>query len=85
MNFPSFRTITAIALAALLTACGAGQQDTQGAMHMASSMQSVPAVATAAEVTSAATGTAAFAPAPGGAPTGAAVAAAAGPNNPAPD
>ena len=78
MNFPHFRSFTAIALAALLSACGAGQQDTQASMQLASSMQSdlttPPAAMTSTD-----------AAAQAGASTGPAVAAAAGPNNPAPD
>lgn len=72
----SLRTIAAIALTTLLTACGAGQQETQTSMTLGSAVQSdlgVAATATAA-VSSAAVS------------TGPAVAAAAaGPNNPAPD
>lgn len=70
----SFRTIAAIALTALLSACGAGQQDTQAAMTLGSAVQSDAFVAP--------TGTVA---APAAASTGPAVAAASGPHNPVPD
>ncbi len=66
----SFRTIAALTLTTLLTACGAGQQDTQMPMSLGTAVQSDLNVAAAA------------APAVS---TGPAVAAAAGPNNPAPD
>jgi hypothetical protein len=69
----SFRTIAAIALTTLLTACGAGQQETQTSMTLGSAVQSDLTVA-AATTTAAAV-----------ASTGPAVAPAAGPNNPAPD
>ena len=69
-----FRTFAAIALTTLLTACGAGQQETQTSMTLGSAVQSDLTVAAA---TSAA--------APAAASTGPAVAAATGPNNPAPD
>lgn len=70
----SFRTIAAIALTTLLTACGAGQQETQMSMTLGSAVQSDVSVAAAATgATSAA------------AATGPAVAAATGPNNPTPD
>lgn len=69
----SFRTIAALALTTLLTACGAGQQESQMPMTLGTAVQSdltvVAAGAAAAPVAS----------------TGPAVAAAAGPNNPAPD
>ncbi|MCC2954644.1 hypothetical protein LK542_03325 [Massilia sp. IC2-477] len=71
----SFRTIAAIALTTLLTACGAGQQDSQSAMTLGSAVQSDVNVA-------AVTGVAA---APAAASTGPAVAAASGPHNPVPD
>lgn len=70
----SFRTIAAIALTALLTACGAGQQDTQAAMTLGSAVQS--------DIIAVPTGTAT---APAAASTGPAVAAASGPHNPVPD
>ncbi|MCC2975004.1 hypothetical protein [Massilia sp. IC2-476] len=69
----SFRTIAAIALTTLLTACGAGQQDTQSAMTLGSAVQSDVNVVTGA------------AAAPAAASTGPAVAAASGPHNPVPD
>lgn len=75
----SFRTIAAIALTTLLTACGAGQQETQTSMTLGSAVQSDLGVASGA---TAATPAAAAIPAVS---TGPAVAAAAGPNNPAPD
>ena len=72
----SFRTIAALALTTLLTACGAGQQDnSQVSMSLGMAVQSDLNVAAAAPG-------AVAAPA---APTGPAVAAASGPNNPAPD
>ncbi|VXB19926.1 hypothetical protein [Massilia sp. 9I] len=71
----SFRTIAAIALTTLLTACGAGQQDSQVAMSLGSAVQSDLNVAAVATSTVA----------PAAASTGPAVAAATGPNNPAPD
>ncbi len=48
MNFSSFRTVSVIALSALLTACGAGQQDTQifvqqAPMQLASTVHSTAA------------------------------------------
>jgi hypothetical protein len=72
----SYRTFAAIALTTLLTACGAGQQDTQTSMTLGSAVQSDLSVAAA---------TTAAAPAATTASTGPAVAAATGPNNPAPD
>jgi hypothetical protein len=72
----SFRTFAAIALTTLLTACGAGQQETQSPMTLGTAVQSDLSVAAAA---------------PGAAPaattvsTGPAVAAAAGVNHPTPD
>jgi hypothetical protein len=71
----SFRTIAAIALTTLLTACGAGQQETQTSMTLGSAVQSDLTVAAATTT----------APAAAVASTGPAVAPAAGPNNPAPD
>ena len=38
MKFFSFRTVSALALTALLSACGAGQQDTQASAQTASVM-----------------------------------------------
>ena len=70
----SFRTIAAIALTTLLTACGAGQQETQTSMTLGSAVQSDLGVAAGAA-----------AAAPAAVSTGPAVAAAAGPNNPTPD
>lgn len=70
MKYTSFRSFAAIALTTLLTACGAGQQDTQMPMQLASAVQSDAAITAAI-------------PAP--ASTGPAVAPAAGPNNPTPD
>ncbi|NNG23788.1 hypothetical protein [Telluria aromaticivorans] len=72
MNFSSFRTVSIIALSALLTACGAGQQDTQvsvqqGPMQLASTVSSTSA-----------------APAAAGNSAGMAIAAAV-PNSPVPD
>lgn len=72
----SFRTIAAIALTTLLGACGAGQQETQMPMTLGSAVQSDLNVATSAAATAAA---------PAAVPTGPAVAAASGPNNPIPD
>lgn len=71
----SLRTIAAIALTTLLTACGAGQQETQASMTLGSAVQSDLGVAAdvAAPVA---------VPAPA---TGPAVAAATGPQHPAPD
>lgn len=74
----SFRTFAAIALSTLLTACGAGQQETQMPMTLGSAVQSDLGVAASATAT-------ATAPATPAASTGPAVAAAAGPNNPTPD
>lgn len=71
----SFRTIAALALTTLLTACGAGQQESQMPMTLGTAVQSDLNVAAAGAG-------AAAAPV---ASTGPAVAAAAGPNNPAPD
>ncbi|MGI4842763.1 MAG: hypothetical protein ACRYF7_05565 [Janthinobacterium lividum] len=68
----SFRTFSAIALTALLTACGAGQQETQTPMTLGSAVQSNLSVAAAAAPSAAVS-------------TGPAVAAATGPNNPTPD
>ncbi|BDT58227.1 hypothetical protein MasN3_17210 [Massilia varians] len=70
----SFRTFSAIALTALLTACGAGQQETQTPMTLGAAVQSDLGVATAATV-----------PQSTAVSTGPAVAAATGPNNPVPD
>lgn len=67
----SFRTIAAIALTTLLTACGAGQQETQMSMTLGSAVQSDLGVAAGAT--------------PAAPSTGPAVAAATGPNNPTPD
>lgn len=77
MNFSSLRTLTAIALAALLTACGAGQQETQSMSKTAASVQSdvIPAMA------STSTAAAAVSTSTGNAPALAAT----GPNMPAPD
>lgn len=75
----SFRTIAAIALTTLLTACGAGQPETQAAMTLGYAVQSDLSVATA---TATAAGAAA---APAAVSTGPAVAAATGPHNPTPD
>lgn len=69
----SFRPLAAIALTALLTACGAGQQETPMSMTLGSAVQSDLGTA------------AATAAVPDAAATGPAVAAAAGPNNPTPD
>lgn len=71
----SFRTIAAIALTTLLTACGAGQQESQTSMTLGSAVQS--------DLGAAANTSAAAAPA--AVSTGPAVAAATGPNNPTPD
>jgi hypothetical protein len=71
----SFRTIAAIALTTLLTACGAGQQENQTSMTLGSAVQS--------DLGAAANTTTATAPA--AVSTGPAVAAASGPNNPSPD
>ncbi len=71
----SFRTIAAIALTTLLTACGAGQQEAQTPMTLGSAVQSDLGVA----------GAGAAAASAGAASTGPAVAAATGPNNPTPD
>ena len=68
----SLRTVSIIALSALLTACGAGQQDTQTSMQFAP-MQ----LASTVQNNTAATGTSS-----GG---GGMVASAASPNSPAPD
>jgi hypothetical protein len=77
MNFSSLRTLTAIALTALLTACGAGQPETQVMSKTAASVHSdvIPAMGP----TSSAATTAAVAPASTGS------IAATGPNMPAPD
>ncbi|MFC0250867.1 hypothetical protein [Massilia consociata] len=72
MKFSSFRSITVIALTALLTACGAGQQDSMAPMQLAS-VHSDVIPAPAATVVSA--------PAAATVPAVAAV----GPNMPAPD
>jgi hypothetical protein len=72
----SFRTFAAIALTTLLTACGAGQQDTQMPKTLGSAVQSDLSVAAGAPAAAVAAPAAA---------TGPAVAAAAGPNNPVPD
>ncbi|CAN7501822.1 hypothetical protein [Massilia sp. LjRoot122] len=72
----SFRTIAALALTTLLTACGAGQQESHMPMTLGTAVQS--------DLNVAAAGGAATPAAPV-ASTGPAVAAAAGPNNPAPD
>ena len=82
----SFRTFAAIALTTLLTACGAGQQDTQMnpqmSMTLGAAVQSdLGVAATGASAAGAATASTA----PSAVSTGPAVAAAAGPNNPAPD
>lgn len=75
----SFRTIAAIALTTLLTACGAGQQETQTSMTLGSAVQSDLGVATGVTAASSpSTATPAVS-------TGPAVAAATGPNNPTPD
>lgn len=71
MNFSSFRTVSIVALSAFLTACGAGQQDTQifvqqGPVQSASTVHSTVA-----------------APAAAGNATGLVIAA--GPNSPVPD
>lgn len=68
----SFRTIAAIALTTFLTACGAGQQETQMPKTLGSAVQSDLGVAGAIG-------------APAAPSTGPAVAAASGPNNPTPD
>jgi len=68
----SYRTFAAIALTTLLTACGAGQQETQTSMTLGSAVQSDLTVAASAATVPAAS-------------TGPAVAPAAGPNNPTPD
>lgn len=71
MNFSSFRTLTAIAISALLTACGAGQQETAAPTQLASTVISAPAdtpVSAAPAATAAASAVAAV-----------------GPNMPAPD
>ena len=73
----SFRTIAAIALTTLLTACGAGNQETQQPMTLGAAVQS--------DLGAAAGATATPADAAAAASTGPAVAAAAGPNNPTPD
>ncbi|WP_292038022.1 hypothetical protein [Massilia sp. UBA6681] len=71
----SFHTFAAIALTTLLTACGAGQHETQAPMTLGSAVQSdLGVAATATAVASSAAVS-----------TGPAVAAAAGPNNPTPD
>ena len=75
MNTIRFRSFAAIALTTLLTACGAGQQDTQAPMQLASAVQSYVRSASVA----------AAAPATTPASTGPAVAPATGPNNPTPD
>lgn len=74
MNSFSFRTVSIIALSALLTACGAGQQDTQTAiqyapMQLAATVQS-PAAASASGTSAGSAGM---------------VATATGPNSPTPD
>lgn len=73
----SFRTIAALALTTLLTACGAGQQESQMPMTLGTAVQS--------DLNVAAVGASAAATPAQIAATGPAVAAAAGPNNPAPD
>lgn len=73
----SFRTFATIALTTLLTACGAGQQETQTSMTLGSAVQSDLSVAAAT--------TSAAAQAAAAAATGPAVAAAAGSNHPTPD
>lgn len=69
----SFRSIAAIALTTLLTACGAGNQEPQMSMTLGSAVQSDLGAAAAAGTSTAA------------AATGPAFAAAAGPHNPVPD
>ncbi|MFN3789980.1 hypothetical protein [Massilia sp.] len=71
----SFRTFAAISLTTLLTACGAGQQESQMPKTLGSAIQSDLGVAASAGA----------AAAPAAPSTGPAVAAAAGPNNPVPD
>jgi hypothetical protein len=73
MKTISFRSLAAIALTTLLTACGAGQQDAQSPMQLASAVQSDLGV------------TASVAATPVAASTGPAVAPATGPNHPTPD
>jgi hypothetical protein len=78
MNFSSLRTLTAIALTALLTACGAGQPETPSMSKTAASVQSdvIPAMGP--------TSTAAAANVSASAGTAPAIAAT-GPNMPTPD
>jgi hypothetical protein len=78
----SLRTIAAIALTTLLTACGAGQQDAQMPMTLGSAVQSDLGVAAAPTGAAAPSAAAAAAAAVS---IGPAVAAAAGPHNPTPD
>ncbi|MEW6759666.1 MAG: hypothetical protein AB1437_02485 [Pseudomonadota bacterium] len=69
MNFSSLRTVTAIALTALLTACGAGQQEADMPTQLASTVISAPATTPVSAVPA----------------TSAPAVAATGPNMPAPD
>lgn len=73
----SYRTFAAVALTTFLTACGAGQPETQAAMTLGSAVQSDLGVAATTSTVAAA--------APVAASTGPAVAAAAGPHHPIPD
>lgn len=73
----SFRPIAAIALTALLTACGAGNQEPQMPMTLGSAVQSDLHVAAAPGASTSAAAAAAA--------TGPAFAAASGPHNPVPD
>ena len=80
MTTSSFRILTVLALTAILTACGAGQQDTLAPNLSASTVESaaLPAAGSAGSAVAAiAAGAASAAPAT--------VFAAAGPNMPAPD
>ena len=69
MKYTSLRTVTAIALTALLTACGAGQQEAAMPTQLASTVISAPANTPISAVPA----------------TGPAAVAATGPNMPAPD
>ncbi len=62
MTFSSLRTLSAIALSTLLTACGAGQQDTAMPTQLASSVISAPAATPVSAVPTTATAVAATGP-----------------------
>ena len=74
MTFSSLRTVSAIALTVLLTACGAGQQETQSTMQLAPMQLAATVQGSAGAALSA-----------GASATAGIAVAAAGPNNPTPD